>query len=201
MTSVAPKTWARDADIREVLRSKLRSDHSGEDDVLLVEEMGLCQGDARIDLGVINGYFIGYEIKSPRDTLERLPHQVSIYSRTLDEVTVVTCLEHVEGVLELVPEWWGVKLVEGGEAGVTFNLMRAPARNPNPDPTALVQLLWRDEALSVLEERGLDRGVRSKPKQAMWDRLVECLEWEELHFAVRHRLKTREGWTTAQRLA
>lgn len=200
MSSVLGDGWARDADIREALRARLREAHYGEDNTLLVEEMGLCQGEVRIDLGIINGHFIGYEIKSPRDTLERLPGQESVYSRTFDQMTVVTCERHLLGVMEMVPAWWGIELVSPDGPNVTFGCVRAAQQNPSLDPAALVQLLWRYEVLSILTENKCDRGVRTKPKQVLWDRLVSCLELGQLHDEVRRHLKLREDWTVAQRL-
>lgn len=200
MSSEAVTGWARDADIRHSLRARLRDAHAGEADVLLVEEMGLCQGEVRIDLGIINGQFIGYEIKSPRDTLERLPGQAEVYSRTLDRVTVVTCERHLAGVIELVPDWWGIEVVGSSESSVRFDRVREAQQNPSVDPAALVQLLWRHEVLSILVENKWDWGVRTKPKQALWDRLLACLESDQLHSLVRHRLKLREDWKVAERL-
>lgn len=201
MSSVTGAGWARDADIREALRARLRAAHHGEDDTLLVEEMGLCQGEVRIDLGIINGHFIGYEIKSPRDTLERLPGQASVYSRTLDQVTVVTCERHLKGVVGLVPAWWGVEIVQRAGSGISFDCVREAQQNPSVDPAALVQLLWRHEVLSILIENQWDRGVRTKAKQVLWDRLVESVDPHALHVIVRNRLKARDDWPTAQRLA
>jgi len=200
MSSAAGVGWARDADIRDRLREEISRQHEGERDTVLVEEMGLCEGEARLDLGVINGRFIGYEIKSPRDTLTRLPRQVDVYSRTLDEVEIVTCETHLAGVLALVPEWWGVRLVEADGDSIVLRSFRAASPNPGWDPRSLVQLLWRNETLEVLAELGCDRGVRTKPKLALWERLVESVTREKLHSIVLSRVKAREGWTTARPL-
>src|SRR5690606_12991540 len=135
------------------------------------------------------------------DTLVRLPGQIDVYSRTLDQVEVITCEAHLAGVLDLVPGWWGVRLVEALGDEVVLHVVRAAAPNPGWDPMSLVQLLWRDEALAVLEELGLDRGVRSKPKGVLWERLVGSVGEEELHKIVLGRVKAREGWSTARPLA
>src|SRR5437868_15105658 len=82
--------------------------HSTEPDTLVVEELGLCQGIARVDLAVVNGNVHGYEIKSECDTLARLPGQISVYSRTLEFVTVITASAHIGNVRHRVPRWWGI---------------------------------------------------------------------------------------------
>jgi len=203
MSNELGTSWARDADIRESLRWLIRNLHRDDTagDAIIVEEMGLCETQARLDLGVINGRFIGYEIKSPRDNLSRLPGQVDVYSRTLDQVEVVTCEAHLAGVLDLVPDWWGVMLVAPAIVGFEFHVEREARENPGWDPMSLVQLLWRDEALEILAALGKDRGVRSKSKWYVWDRLVSSVDAKQLHGIVLGRVKTREGWLTARPLA
>lgn len=200
MTEYAAYGWARDRDIRSRLRYELQAQHADETDVLIVEEMGLCQGAARVDLGIINGKFIGYEIKSPRDTLNRLPHQIEVYGRSLDVVKLITCDAHLPAVLELVPSWWGVINLRINDGEAEFQEVQPSEANPALDARALVQLLWRSEALALLIERGLDQGLRRMRKQILWDRLCESLSLEELHAAVRQALKSREGWSTAELL-
>ena len=82
----------KDIDIRQVLLKKLSAEYRYDPDTIIIEELGLCQGEARIDLALVNGFIHGYEIKSERDTLERLPSQIEIYCRTLDTVTIVAIM-------------------------------------------------------------------------------------------------------------
>lgn len=184
----------RDIDIRRVLRSLITEQHAGKADTLVVEELGLCQGQSRIDMAIINGLFIGYEIKSARDTLERLPGQVETYNRVLDEVTIVASECHEAELMRLVPDWWAIAWARHQEGQLRIVPVREGRRNQSPDPSALVQLLWRTEALQILEELGLDQGVRSKSRQVLWTRLATELEWEDLHAIVRNQLKRRRVW-------
>lgn len=183
----------RDRDVREALLRHLHREHP-EPDTLFVDELDLG-GLVRVDVAAVNGSLWGYEIKSARDTLRRLPLQVEVYSRVLDHAALVVADNHHEHALELLPEWWEVYIataVDGG--GVELDLQRHGTPNPGVDPLQLAQLLWRDEALAELAERGLDRGVRSKPRRVVWQRLVDSLELGELQRVVRTRLKTRTGW-------
>ncbi|HET7057847.1 MAG TPA: sce7726 family protein, partial [Nitrospiraceae bacterium] len=68
-----------DSDIRRVLRSKLLLKHADELDTVIIEELGLCRGQVRVDLSVVNGLLHGYEIKSDRDSLRRLRSQAELY--------------------------------------------------------------------------------------------------------------------------
>lgn len=55
-----------DSDIRPVLRSRLRLKHANDTDTVVIEELGLCRGQVRVDVSVVNGLLHGYEIKSDR---------------------------------------------------------------------------------------------------------------------------------------
>lgn len=83
-----------DADIRRSLRSKVEAIHKDDPTTTIVDELGLRQGEVRVDLAVVNGVLKGYEIKSLADTLRRLPTQVSIYSQILDYASIVLAEEH-----------------------------------------------------------------------------------------------------------
>ncbi|WP_198541163.1 hypothetical protein [Parafrankia soli] len=61
-----------------------------------------------------------------------------------------------------------------------------------------MQLLWRDEALAELAERGLARGFRSKPRLVLWERLAAEVPLDELKAAVCAQLKGRTDWRTAR---
>ena len=63
----------RDRDVRQALLAHLAELHAGDPDTRIVEEMGVWCGTARIDVAVVNGELCGFELKSERDTLERLP--------------------------------------------------------------------------------------------------------------------------------
>jgi hypothetical protein len=181
----------RDIDIRRALLAEMERLHRGEPDTRIVEELGLCQGLARVDLAVVNGNVHGYEIKSERDTLARLPSQTDIYNRALDFVTIVTAPAHADKIGNIVPSWWGVLSVTQDEKGLHLQPSRDPHRNPEIDPFALAQLLWREEALQALADHGLAAGMRAKPREQMWRRLASNLTLEDLGGVVRERLKHR----------
>ncbi|NRS49768.1 sce7726 family protein [Brevibacillus sp. HB2.2] len=185
----------RDIDIRTSLHFVLKKEHKEEPDTLILDELGLCQGDARIDVAVVNGAINGYEIKSESDTLERLPRQCEVYNKVFDTVTILTASRFIEGIIDIIPEWWGVTRVEMEEDGVVyFYPFREPQRNTQIDPFAVAQLLWRDEALGILKERGLQKGLMSKPRNILWDALAKQLPLKELQDEVRRCLKARPRW-------
>lgn len=184
----------RDLEIRCALHQELKSLHMNEADTLVVDELGLCQGISRVDVAVINGSITGYEIKSEQDTLSRLPTQAEVYGKVLDRLIIVSGGRHVESVANIVPEWCGIQLAIAEGAAVRLENVRDANENPNVDPYALVQLLWRDEALLTLKDIGLEKGMLSKPRQSLWKALVQNLSVSDLKAHVRKRLKARVNW-------
>lgn len=188
----------RDRDIRSALKQELRAVFSNEPGTIIIDEVGLCGGSARIDVAVLNGAINGYEIKSESDTLDRLPGQQEIYSKTLDTVTVISSGSHIKKIKKQIPDWWGMMEVSRDCDGLSFRVIREPVSNPNIDPYSLVQLLWREEALSILKDRSLEKGVLTKPRKDIWERIVENLTLEELRRVIGEKLKSRENWRSVR---
>lgn len=184
----------RDRDVRSALMQKLNIEFSKDPHTRIVEEMGIWSGSVRIDVAVINGELSGFELKSDRDTLERLPLQADLYSRVFDRVTLVVGERHAEQALGIIPEWWGVMVATQNGPEVDLSSSRDANINPDPDPYLVAQLLWKDEALTILDKFDLAKGWRSKRIKEIHRRLSAELEFDELTFQVREKLKKREGW-------
>lgn len=182
----------REHEIREALLGDLATRHT--DDTLILEELGLDSGRTRVDVAVVNGKMAGFEIKSDSDVLDRLPAQCEAYSRVFDEVVLLAGERHLTGAMALIPEWWGVVVAESGR----LTTLRAAAPNPQVDPLSVARLLWRREALELVESLGRT-GLGRKPRRELWDELARSFPSEELAAAVRMRLKARRNWSTAQR--
>lgn len=193
-----------DRDIRAVLKEELLRQYANDEDTLVLDEVGLRHGTARIDLVVVNDWLHGYEIKSDRDSLKRLPDQIRVYSSVMDRVTLVVGYRHAYDALRMVPEWWGVRLAEKKKrsGAIVLSDARSPCDNPGVDLNSVVALLWRDEALNILEEMGAAKGVRSKTRTDIYRRLVEVSKPEYLRAKIRQQLKSRGGWRAgAQRMS
>jgi hypothetical protein len=163
----------RDRDVRAAVRQKLAAQYAGDAaNTRIVEEMGVWSGTVRIDIAVINGELWGYELKSERDTLERLPTQANIYSKVFDRVTLVVGTRHVGAAEDAVPPWWGLIVAKGDGASVRLRSVRDAERNPAPDPRLVAELLWRDEAIAALDVFGLAKGWRDKKAKLLHQRLA-----------------------------
>lgn len=185
-----------DRDIRTVLRAELMRRYARDSNTLVLDEVGTRYGAARIDLVVVNHQLHGYEIKSDRDSLKRLPDQIRAYSSVMDRVTLVVGYRHAYEALTMIPDWWGVRLAETkGQGGtVVLSGARQARNNPKVDLDAAVALLWRGEALAILEEMSAADGVRSKRRTEIHKRLVELTDPDLLRFRIRQQLKQRRCW-------
>ena len=183
-----------DRDVRDAILTRLNAEHENDANTRIVEEMGVWAGSVRVDVAVINGELSGYELKSDRDTLARLPLQADIYSRVFDKMYLVVGERHAPKARRIVPRWWGVIVAKSRNGAVTLSEVREAKANPAPESFLVSQLMWKEEALAVLELHGLAKGWRSKTADAIHRHLSESLSSEQLSDAVRSALKARVGW-------
>lgn len=187
MISISPN----DTDIRAALRNKLTSKYGNHPETVVLDELGVCRGEVRVDVAVVNGKIHGYEIKSDRDSLRRLAGQVELYGKVLDQATLVVGERHFDAAAAMLPEWWGLLLVKSTSNGPHFKTMRRARMNPTRDARALVEFLWLEDSIALLERHGLDHGVRTKPRRVIWDRISESFDIEVIAAAVRAKLKSK----------
>ncbi len=185
----------KDPEIRQHFHRKKLRRHHEDQGTLVIDELGLRHGARRADIAVFNGLFLGFEIKSDRDALTRLPLQIADYNAIFDRITVISAEKHLSGVRELVPEWWGITVCTKGSRGaVHFGVQRTPSTNPQVDPLSIARLLWRCEVLAFLQEKGEDARTLRHPRRILYARLVECMKLSEIKQAVKSSLMSRAGW-------
>ena len=188
-----------DKEIRTVLLQYLHEKYHNDSNTLIIEEFGVCQGNARVDIVVINGIMHGYEIKSEKDSLRRLPGQKSIYNEVFDYVTIVASTSHFPKIIKQVPEWWGLREVQCIGKNIKLVKKRTCKKNKLVNSQALVQLLWREEAFEILKRRDIHQGLSGKPRHQLWARITELLTLEELSNEVRKKIKRREYWRSERK--
>ncbi|MGH7589526.1 MAG: sce7726 family protein [Gemmatimonadota bacterium] len=181
-----------DRSIRSALLAELAVELEGDPDVRIVQEFAVLNGGGRVDIAVIGRSLHGFEIKSDRDTLKRFPDQIRLFSAALDCVTLVVGWKHVVEAMRMIPRWWAVRLAETDEEGrIHLTDLREPRDNPSPDPIAVASLLWRDEALGLLECCAAADGFRSKRRDLIYERLATVTAVSQLKCAVVRSLKAR----------
>ncbi len=190
-----------DKTIREVLRNildKYLEEYRAESGrpAEIFEELGVRHGTARIDIAVINGAMHGYEIKSDRDTLKRLPEQMNEFNAVFDKMTLIVGKCHLYAAINIVPDWWGIVVAKiDRNHKIFFQTIREAENNQNQAGVSIARLLWKKEALQILEELNKARGVRSKPRELIYQKLANVLDINTLKEKVRYALLfSREDW-------
>lgn len=181
----------REHAIRTALCQQLQS--SVRPSPVVLEELRLGRGVVRADVVAVYGHLDCYEIKSSRDTLQRLVKQGWQYGRVFDHVTLVTAVRHLDAALDLIPDWWGVMIVD--EARERLMWQRSPHANPGFAPLALAQLLDREEIQPCLLALGEARSTRL-PLYRLHEIAAEKLGVSDLKQLVRHCLLRRAPITT-----
>lgn len=182
----------RESDVRQVVKTRLWCEHYDDPTTKIVDEMGIWSSSVRIDIAVINGQLAGYELKSARDNLDRLPRQVSFYNDVFDSMTLVVAENHLAKAVHLIPSWWGI-IVASSRAGsiVTLTDERPANKNEGVKPIQLARLLWKDECLKILGRHNLLKGFRSQPLPLLHERIAEQIDLDTLANEVRTSLKLR----------
>lgn len=185
----------RDIDVRKAVHAKILKEHHKDPGTLVIDEFTMCLGASRADIAVINGLMHGYELKSKSDNLLRLPSQIEHYSSVMDKVTLVVSDCHADVAIKMIPEWWGVKIItQGSRNGLHLQTVRSSKLNPNVDKLSLSMLLWKEELLSILSSFGEERGLKSKPRRVLWNKVADRLDIDDLREIVRAKLKARSDW-------
>jgi hypothetical protein len=160
---------------------------------LLVEELSVDHGAARIDVAHLGRSLCGFEIKSDYDTLDRLAHQMHAYHRVFDALSIVTTAPFVPQVALLLPPWWGIiQAHRTPEGDVMLIPVRAATPNPRQDLESIAALLWREEAIQVLQNHHGAKVPKSATRTRLYRQLAELSELSGLRDRVVDALQSRQ---------
>src|SRR3954451_13577948 len=95
--------------VRDALRAHVLTTIAGAQGA--VDEFWVPRSNERADIAVIGTHIDGFEIKTERDTLRRLPRQAGAYARLFDRCTAVVADRHRDAAEQLLPKWWGLTAV------------------------------------------------------------------------------------------
>lgn len=145
-------------------------------------------GDRKADLVILNGTATAYEIKSERDSLVRVVHQVTNYKKVFAKVNVIASETHLNGVLESVPEDVGVMCLSRRYRIRTVR--EAQDRPDRIDPLAVLDSLRFSEALSILEILGIQfPEIPNTKRYTAMQTIFSELDPTEIHLAMVTTLK------------
>ncbi len=190
-----------DIEIRKAFHKKKLGNHHRCPDSLVIDELGLAHGKNRIDIAVLNSHLHGYEIKSAKDNLNRLPNQLEVYRASLEKLTLVSAPNHIDEVMSIVPDWCGIIIAKKGpRGGISFDSLRRPQKNPEIDAVVLAHLLWRKEALHILKELGVETSLQRSSRINLYKKIAEFISVSELTVWIKKHFMERENWRADQQL-
>jgi hypothetical protein len=140
-----------ETEIRNALINRLSASASGAK-AAFISEMFVDKFSRRADLVMANGKLSVFEIKSERDTLERLEGQISSYQNFFEEVTVVCATRHQVNVEALVPKNIGVWLID---TDGHLSVVRKAKAEQLPSIENWLSFLPVDELKKLLRHKGL----------------------------------------------
>lgn len=106
---------------------------------------------SRTDFLVINGDTKSFEVKSKIDTLNRLKKQVADYGDVFEYNTVVIDKSHLEKVLTLIPDYYGVWYYNNGNKIIYRAAQYSPKINPI-EQLSLFNKRESEKAFGISEE-------------------------------------------------
>ena len=161
-------------------------------DARLVHELVVAQ-ERRIDMAFIQpGNIVGIEIKSSRDTLDRLDEQVRVFTAHLPQVIVAVAPKWVE---KSTPHFSrsDTVVVHGGIVG-GWPIYNKPRRQVT---VQMLELLWADEARSIAFRMRLSQNSRLTLTEAI-PLLARTLTGDEIVREVCRELRARDAFPKAK---
>ncbi|MEX5745789.1 sce7726 family protein [Massilia sp. X63] len=176
-------------EIREALLFDLKD--CALDTECVQEELRLERGSSRIDVAVIGKLLVGYEIKSDVDTFARFSNQIHSYNRVFDQIFLVCGPRHVAAATKVLPSWWGICVAERDvDSTVRIKCIRAPKANAKQDSFSLASMLWREEALAMIEGQSTTLPAKASAHM-LWEHIANSFPLESIKAKVSDMLLKR----------
>ena len=192
MSYMNPTKNILDKHMRAGVHTFLRQTVMQEPGSMLIDELCFSAGrkEGRIDVCVVNSHLHCYELKSDGDTngLARLSKiQIRLYSQLMDYLSVIITPKYLASVKRRLPQFWGIYIYERG----VVQPEKFPTLNDKLiDARVVAGLLWKDSALQLLSDSGLEKGFARKAKGYMHDHIAAQIDFPIIHEAVRRQLKS-----------
>lgn len=162
---------------------------------LIFEEVGILKGKSIVDIAIFNqNFFQAFEIKSGSDSSQRLQNQIDSYAQVFDSITLITEQNQALKIMPLIPKYWGIIIVDKKYNNVIFDMLRLPKKNTLIQKKAIIDLLWKDEAVKILKDKGI-KGMSSKRLKTVLKKVdLVYQSIDDLRLAVYNQLRLRDSW-------
>lgn len=132
---------------KNIIAEKIFLKRHGEKATMLSE---FRVGTNKADCVILNGISTCYEIKTEFDTLNRLPEQLSSYTKIFDKVFVISANKHLDKICALLPE--NVGLLELTKKGAIKEVIKANMLDSTIDPKFMIESLRLKEYKYIIED-------------------------------------------------
>lgn len=183
----------RDADIRPSLASVISSKMASQQHLFVPEVDIRWSIPARADALLVERRISGFEIKSDRDSLSRLPRQVAAYNEVVERAYLVVGERHRERATALVPDWWHIWLAVPHADTVRIRQVRRGHLNPSVSPLAVTSFLTRSQLVTELSHLG-KRNLSSTSADALRLMLAGHLSPAATMRVARRSMLERSDW-------
>lgn len=181
------KKQTNDREIRDKLLKNLRSDKNN---IKIINELDLH--GAVVDVATIDKkYFCGYEIKSDKDNLLRLPTQMQIYNYVFDKITIVVGESKFTEVNRIVPDFWGIIVAHNMNGEIILQRIKKPKLNGYINKNWLSKKLWKSDIVNILRTKNLYKGRSKYDRSDLLDILIGNISLNELRYYIRNILIKR----------
>lgn len=168
-----------EAVIRDALLRALQ-DVSGS---IILEEVKIEGGTARIDVVSFGNEIVGYEIKSDFDNFDRMANQIHAYNRVFPKINLVCGKRHLEYALAVLPSWWGIIQVSSADGCPQLHQIREAKSHDRQDPYSVASLLSKRDAVELLKTYRCP--VRSRSNlRAIWEAMAESIPLRKIEDAI-----------------
>ena len=179
--------YINDMEIRKALLKQLYSEKKN---LKIIEELDV--NAAIVDIATIDeDYFCGYEIKSDKDTLSRLPRQMQIYNYVFDKIIIVVGKSKFLKVDKTVPDFWGILMAEKINDKIILTQKRNPELNKDININWLSKKLWKSDIVNILKIKNLYKGQSYRYRDSLLKILIDNTSLNELKSHIRNVLINR----------
>lgn len=117
---------------------------------MILEELGVHNGNAIADVVAIYKVAHCYEIKSDKDRIERVLKQIEFFDLSFSKLTLVTTKKFLNRAIELLPPYWGILVaIQKNQSKIIFQYKRKAKYNPNWNSEKSLLSLWKSELLDL----------------------------------------------------
>lgn len=168
-----------EAIIREALLRALR-DGSGN---VILEEIKIEGGSARIDVASFGKEIVGYEIKSDFDNFDRMANQIHAYNRVFSKINLVCGKRHLEYARAVLPSWWGIIQVSSVDGCSQLRQIRRAKSHDRQDAYSVASLLSRRDAVELLKSYRCPVHSRSNLR-VIWEAMADSVPLRKIEDAI-----------------